>query len=264
MKKIITLLSLGLAVLLLAGCTPKQETDQPAPQTIAPDQVTQAPAMAIPDPVTLPEGIDPAGEEDKDREYVEDVAPAVVPTEVSQFAGATPISLNPIDMPTPTKHPPLVFNYETYTASNIGLSFEMISGYEVDATQPETYILTEPLSQQKDNYSAQFTFTVTNAPANYKVANIRTDLRAKLDELGQLDYQTWSPSSAASRTLLNAQGYYATYRGVKTDGTIVRGRVHMALLPGNKLLSIHMTDPAEYNIDYEGVFTRIRNTIKLL
>ncbi|MHC1786346.1 MAG: hypothetical protein AB9880_04750 [Christensenellales bacterium] len=262
MKKRLAILCLALAAVLLTGCAPKAAA--PAAVTTLPGQPTQAPAMDLATSVPLPEGVDPSGEEDKNPEYVADVGAAVQPTGLSQFAGSTPIPLDPIDMPTPTNHPPLVFTYETYTATNIGLSFESVAGYEVDATQADAYILTEPAAQQKDNYSVQITFTLSTVTANYKASNIRADLRAKMDELGKLDYQTWSPSSAASRTLLNAEGYYATYRGVKTDGTIVRGRVHMALLPGNKLLTIHLTDPAEYNLDYEGVFTRIRSTLKKL
>lgn len=263
MKKLLAILSLALVVILLSGCAPKEE---PADQlnTMIPDAPTQAPAMTMPSAEPIPDDYDRSSEEDKDREYVDGVDPVPVTEASNIYAGATPIALNPIDMPTPTPHPPMVFNYETYTATNIGLSFEMVAGYEVDASQPEVYVLTEPLAQQKDNYSAQFTFTVTNVNSNYRIANVNTDLRAKLEELGQMDYRSWSPSSRESRTLLNAQGYYADYRGVKTDGTIVRGRVQMALLPGNKLLTVHMSVPAEYNTDFIGVFTRIRNTIKAL
>ncbi len=261
MKKSCLVLCLAFAAVLLTGCTggtPSQEA------TTVPAVITQAPAMDIPTPAPLPEGLDPSAEEDVDPEYVDDFSFVSQTTETSLYAGATPITLDPIDLPTPTPQPPMVFTFQTYTARNLGLSFESVAGYEVDESQPDSYILTEPASQQKDNYSVQISLIMTTAPGNYKAADIRADLRAKMEDLGKVNYQQWQPSEPAQRTLLDASGYYANYRGVKTDGTIVRGRVHMALLPNGRLLTLHITNPANYNTDYISVFTQIRNTLKVL
>ena len=261
MKKTCLVLCLAFTAVLLTGCTgatPGQVA------TTVPAVITQAPAMEIPTAAPLPEGIDPSAEEDLNPEYIDEISVISQAAETSLYAGATPITLDPIDLPTPTPQPPMVFTYQTYTARNLGLSFESAAGYEVDESQPDSYILTEPASQQKDNYSVQISLIMTSAPNNYKAADIRADLRAKLEELGKFNYQQWQPSEPAQRTLLDASGYYANYRGVKTDGTIVRGRVHMALLPNNRLLTLHITNPAAYNTDYISVFTQIRNTLKAL
>lgn len=261
MKKSYLILCLVMVAVLLAGCT--GNTPNPVATTV-PAVLTQAPAMAVPTSAPLPEGIDPSAEEDVNPEYVDELSSSAEAAVVSQYAGATPILLDPIDMPTPTPQPPMVFTYQTYTATNLGLSFESAAGYEVDQSQPDTYILTEPASQQKDNYSVQISLIMTTVPSTYKAADIRADLRTKMEELGKLNYQQWQPSEPAQRTLLDASGYYANYRGVRTDGTIIRGRVHMALLPNNRLLTLHITNPAAYNTDYISVFTQIRNTLKTL
>ena len=261
MKKSCLILCLVLAAALLTGCT--GNTPNPLATTL-PAVLTQAPAMDIPTSAPLPEGLDPSAEEDVNPEYVDELSSMADSAVVSQYAGATPILLDPVDMPTPTPQPPMVFTYQTYTATNLGLSFESAAGYEVDQSQPDSFILTEPASQQKDNYSVQISLIMTTVPNTYKAADIRADLRTKMEELGRLNYQQWQPSEPAQRTLLDASGYYANYRGVRTDGTIIRGRVHMALLPNNRLLTLHITNPAAYNIDYISVFTQIRNTLKTL
>jgi hypothetical protein len=235
MKKSSLILCLVLAAALLTGCT----GNKPDPlDTKLPAVLTQAPAMDNPTSAPLPEGLDPSAEEDVNPQYVDELSSTADSAMVSQYAGATPILLDPIDMPTPTPQPPMVFTYQTYTATNLGLSFESVAGYDVDQSQPDSFILTEPASQQKDNYSVQISLIMTTVPGTYKAADIRADL--------------------------DAPGYYANYRGVRTDGTIIRGRVHMALMPNNRLLTLHVTNPAAYNTDYISVFTQIRNTLKAL
>lgn len=267
-KKLLISGLLLLTVLLLTGCGSGQPQATTTPE--APSIYTQAPAMAIPTMVPLPEGIDPSAEEDTDAEYIDpaltgqQAAPMATEAPSSVFAGATPILLNPIDMPTPTKHPPLVFTYATYTATKMGLSFESVAGYEVEDGAADTYILREPAATVKDNYPVEIVLTLTPVNANYKKTDVRADVRAKLADLGKLNYQRWEPTNTAERTLLKSPGYYADFRGVKVDGTIVRGRVHMALLPDNKLLMLQISHPAEYSNDYMGVHTHMRSTLKTI
>jgi len=275
MKKKLLIMGLLLATaLLLTACSGAPQTQTPTAEL--PTLNTQAPAMEIPTTVPLPEGIDPSAEEDTDAEYVDpallnqpaaqgqQAAPAVTEAPSTVFAGATPILLNPIDMPTPTKHPPLVFTYATYTANKLGLSFESVAGYEVEDGAADTYILREPAATVKDNYPVEIVLTLTPVNANYKKTDVRADVRAKLADLGKLNYQKWEPTNTAERSLLKSPGYYADFRGVKVDGTIVRGRVHMALLPDNKLLMLQISHPAEYSNDYMGVHTHMRSTLKTI
>lgn len=269
MSKRLWMVALLTALLVLSGCTPNAQNQAatPEPPSLPVDVVSQAPPMALPTQAPLPEGYDPSAEEDTDAEPVVGftASPGQVATQVpsTQFAGATPITLNPIDVTNPPKQT-LAFTYTPYAATKLGIQFEGPAGWLVDDLATDTYTLSQPTEQIVDNYQAAFTFQFTTVTSAYTAANIRQDLAAKLADMGRINYQSWSPSSATERSLLNAPGYYANYRGVMTDGTIVRGRIHMSLLPGNRLLMLHMTCPAEYNSDYTAVFSHIRNTLKSL
>ena len=91
-------LCLLLALMLLVGSVP-------ATGALA----TQADPMALPTDApsasfSLPEGYDPASEEDNSGYYAYGAAYNDYGRNV--YAGATPIPLDPIDMPTPTPSPP--------------------------------------------------------------------------------------------------------------------------------------------------------------
>ncbi len=262
MKKALLMAVLVLTVLLVAGCAPKEAPE--VPQTNENLQLQESPLnLPTEAPVIegLPEGYNPSLEED----------PHVPITDVlanedgsALHAGSTPIPLDPVDMPPPTERPDLTFTFATYTATNLGITFESVAGYLVDDSQPDIYVLTEPPEMKKENYSVVFTFSKTAVTNNYNVNNLKTDLRTFATDLGKVNYQEWRVSDTAERTLLGKPGAYITYRGVLFDGTIVRGRVHMALLDNNRVLSIHYTGPGEYNTDYTDVFSRIRSTLKSL
>ena len=68
--------------------------------------------------------------------------------------------------------------------------------------------------------------------------------------------------TAANKTLMNGQGYYNNYRGVLADGTIVRGRVHMAIIGEGQLLTLHVSCPGWYNSSYMKLYDQIHGTIK--
>lgn len=263
MKKLLLAALLALVVMLAVACQPQSNT--PAVPTGDPNIQVQQPPLSLPTgtPVIegLPDGYDPSSEEDQ--------ALPLGQTEVDQagipvFAGSTPIPLDPVDMPTAPPRQALVFTYATYTAANLGVTFESIAGYTVDDSRQDTYVLTEPIEQQKDNYSVSYTFTLTPVSSSYTIGNLRSEIRTFATNLGQVNYSQWRISETAERTLLGKPGYYVTYRGEMYDGTIVRGRVHMALLDNNRVLSIHYTGPGEYNSDYTDVFYRIRSTMKAI
>lgn len=264
MKKLVLIALLALTVLALAACQKAAdpvETPVTEPSAQGQQSPLEAPSNA-PAVEGLPEGYNPADEEG-DQVPLQD-AP-FSDSGVALHAGATPIPLDPVDMPSPTKRPELTFTFATYTATKLGLTFESVAGYTVDDSSPDVYVLTEPIEQQKDNYSVVFTLSrnaVTNA---YNLSNLRTDLRNFAADLGKVNYKEWRVSDTAERTLLGKPGLYVTYRGVMHDGTIVRGRVHMALLDNNRVLTLHYTGPGEYNTDYsDNVFKRIRDTLKVI
>lgn len=255
---------LMIAVLALSGCGKKEapiaENNQPTNIPV------QQPAMmvepsAIPQPVfdaTLPKDYDPSSEEDTDSLITNQQQATAYAR-----AGATPVPLDPVDMPTATPRAKLAFTYSKYTANKLGISFESVAGYEIDDSQPDTYILKEPAEMVKDNYPVQITFQMTSVANNYSLDHLKKDLRTKLQELGSVNYTTWKPTGISRRTLMGKDGYYANYRGVLFDGTIVRGRIHMVNVNG-KLLTLNLSCPGWYNIDYMDVYGHIRNTLKQL
>ncbi|NLX83791.1 MAG: hypothetical protein GXZ04_08300 [Clostridiales bacterium] len=266
MKKVSLILLLVLTVVLLAGCQPQKDAlpaeqpgveEQPAGSQQSPlDLVGQTEVEG------LPEGYDPSEEESEGLPIVEG---EFSKEGIAMHAGATAIPLDPVDMPSPTKRPDLTFTFASYTASKLGITFESVAGYIVDDSQADVYVLTEPIEQQKDNYSVVFTFSKSAVNTGYTLNNLKADLKTFAADLGKVNYQKWSVSNIAERTLLGKPGCYVTYRGVQYDGTIVRGRVHMAILDNNRVLAIHYTGPGEYNMDYSNnVFTRIRSTLKTL
>lgn len=246
--------------LLLSGCGKQDKAAEQA--TEAPTQPMPMEPTQVPVPefnMELPEGYDPASEEDPGSIIDSGAAAAGVHV----YAGSSPIPIDPVDMPSPTPRKALAFTYAKYTADKLGLSFESVAGYDVDDSQENIYKLTEPASSVKDNYAAEITLSFAPITKNYNINNVRTDLRSTLDNLGKINYKTWETTSTSKRTLLGKEGYYGNYRGVLFDGTIVRGRVHMAVV-NDKLLTLHVSCPGWYNTDYMSVYSHIRNTLKLL
>ena len=269
MNKRLLIVFIILAALTLTAC---QQGGQPAAEdNQAQNEPTPAPA-AQPNPLEVPADAPEAGEglpEGYDPTLEEDSGMITADTEVNElgiplYAGATPIPLDPIDMPTPTPRQALTFTYAGYTAGKLGLTFECVAGYSVDESQGDTYILSEPPEQQKDNVSVQFVLQTSSVNSSYKLANVKQDVRSYVTDLGKVNYKDWRLYDTAERTLMGKNGYYVNYRGVMHDGTVVRGRVHMALIDNNRLLMLHFVCPANFNSDYTKVYTHIRDTLKAI
>lgn len=260
MKKALFVLMIVIMAALLAACAART----PSPQQPAAQSQSQQPAAATQQaPMEAAAASQPAVD---DQQYA-DMDPTSEEddgafTEI--YAGASPIPLNPIDMPSPTPRPAMTFTFSPYTADKLRLTFEAIAGYAIDDSVPNTFKLTQPAEQVIDNVPVVITLSIEDVNNTYKSTDIKKDLRNKLDELGSVDYKTWRPSDLAQRTLLKKAGYYANYRGELYDGSIVRGRIHMALLDNNKLLTLHVSYPGWYETDYIKVVTRIRNTLKMM
>ena len=121
-------------------------------------------------------------------------------------------------------------------------------------------VLTDPVTY--DNYNATMTVRFESVPSSYALNDVKTRVSDMLKEIGQYNYTEWTSTSLAERTLLKKNGYYANYRGVQYDGTIVRGRVMVALLDGNRIITLHMSGPAGYNESYMNVVSHFRETLK--
>ena len=257
-KRITLALLLAAAALLLCACSGGGGT--PDIVTAVPTQnaalvVTEVPSQPDDYMSGLPEGYDPASEENG-AEYVggdyDEMGRSV-------YAGATPIPLDPVDKPTASPRPELTFNYKEYASAALGLKFEIPYDWTVDDSVSGTLVFTDP--NTLDNVNATMTIIVSTVASTYKAENIKEDLKAELSALGQYNYTSWSSTSLEKRTLLSGDGYYANYRGVLYDGTLVRGRVHMAIINGNRRIEVIMNCPGWFNSSYTNVFTHFRNTL---
>ena len=234
-----------LAAMLLSACAAATESGAPA-------QCAQTLPVS-----SLPENYNPAAEEDVNLLPVG----AYDADGNKIYAGATPIPIDPIDMPTATPRQELTFTFGPYTADKLGLTFEAAVGYEVNDSLSGTYILTEPAVAVKDNYPCVVVLEVSSITKNHTTADVKNDLARYLQNESK-QYDTWEAYQAASTTMLGQKGYYNNYRGVLADGTIVRGRVCMVIMGDNQLLTLHVSCPGWYNSSYMKIFDQVRKTIK--
>ena len=216
---------------------------------------TDAPTMTF----DLPQGYDPASEEDhtpyNSSAVYDDYGHM-------KYAGATPIPLDPIDMPTPTPKPTYSFSFGMVPADKIGLSFEAPVGWQIDASADDSVTLIEP--NTVDGYNAKLIVRMTNVASSYRTNDLKSDLRSYIKELGQYNYSRWSSTELANRTIMKKDGFYADYEGTYYDGTMIYGRVMMALLDGNKVITVHLSCPDGYfNSSYKAVINHVRDTLKL-
>ena len=261
MKKWFVILILALLSVSVAGCAASGAEGAPSgvdsnyqrdPMSVS----TGAPSGSF----SLPEGYDPASEEDGGSAYQFN-APYNEYGRVA-YAGATPIPLDPIDMPTATPKPPMTFSYGIVSADKIRLTFEAPAGWGIDDVSAQDAVtLMDP--NAVDGVNSTITVRVYPVASTFKLTDLRSELRATLKELGQYNFSKWSTTDMAARTLLKKDGFYADYEGVYYDGTAIYGRVMLALLDGNQVIMVHLSCPDGYfNNSYKAVINHVRETLK--
>lgn len=251
MKRSILILVLIMLAVMLAGCAAKPEN--PTGGVV----MGQMASGTQSDLYSWTGSYNPAAEEDDGTPYL----PGTVYDDYGNpvNVGATPIPLDPIDMPTATPRPSLSFQYGAISADKLGIAFEAPAGWYVDASASDMIVLTDP--NMYDGINATFTIRMQNVSKDYKLANVKDEVRAALKEVGQYNYTEWETTTLSKRTLMDKDGYYANYRGVLFDGTVVRGRVMVALLDGNRIITVHMKAPGWYNESYMNVVAHFRDTL---
>lgn len=277
MKRLTIVLVLLLAVVLLTGCGQKEperfqvvgtEVNTPLP-TQAVQVNVPAPAPGLPD---YDDGsYDPASEEGGDE--VEDLtidddalnnAPVIgvtpAPTVNSEYAGATPVVIDPINKPTATPVPPVSFTFDTYEASKLHVSFQAPVGWTVDDTLNDTYVLTNNTpGMDYDAFISVRTIAVTK---DYSKNNLATEVRQMLSTVSA-DFASFSPSKTAERPMLGKTGVYADYTAVTQDGAKVAGRIHIVCI-NKTLYTLHMSYPRCYLNEYkENVYGKFRKSLKV-
>ncbi len=269
-KKKLLCLVLALCALVLTACQQKEVFDTLPPESRA----TEAPAEAVQDlfgsavvgGTDYDDGsYDPASEEGGDWE---DIAPyeeeeTVAPLIQSDYAGATPVVIDPIDKPTPTPLPTLSFSFMTYEAPSLHMTFEGPSGWTVDDTVSDTYTLTNP--DPSMDYAAYL--TVRTVPVNkaYTKSELTKEVKGMLDTLsGSGELSGFSPSNTAERTFLGTTGVYANYTAVeKETGAEIAGRLIVACV-NRTLYTLHVSYPRGYRDFYvTNVYDKFRHSVKL-
>ena len=272
-KKIVCLILVLCAALVLTACGQQQETypnqprqDTGAAQQQAPVQeqvVAEAPAQQI----NFNDGsYDPASEEGGQSEQViaETNAATAAPVMQSEYAGATPVKIDPVDKPTPTPLPQLTFSYNTYNASNLHLTFEGPAGWMVNDLAVDSYTLTNP--DPSMDYEATVEIRTIAAGKDYTQKELIKEVKAQADTLRSTgNFQSFDASDTAARFFIDGNGVYLAYKGVLNDGqeTGVAGRIIVNTV--NKTLYVlHVSYPRGLADTFaDGVYNKVRHSMKL-
>ena len=271
-KKRILCLVLVLCAILLTACQQK-ETFPNQPQAAA----TEAPAVqaesqslfqnATVTSQNYDDGTyDPASEEGGDEEDLDGFengmlsAESPAPTMNSEYAGATPVLIDPIDKPTPTPLPTLSFGYTTYEASTLHMTFDAPSGWLVEESS-DTYTLTNP--DPSMDYAAQLIIRAVPVAKQYNKNELTKEVNGILSTIKGEGFKSFSPSNTAGRVFLNSDGIYANYNGTLESGVKMGGRV-IAVCVNKTLYILHVTFPQGYRDFYvSNVYDKFRHTVKL-
>lgn len=256
-KRLMLALMLILCAALLASCGggkkydvlnpdnggSKQTQDQIAPEEeydpLAEEDTWVAPEVATPVPVT----------------------PTPAPTMRSEYAGATPVVIDPIDKPTPTAVPALQVSYTTYDAIKLGLSFEGPAGWLKDDSAADTFIIQNP--NARIDYPATLTIRAEQVSSDYSTSDLKSVVNSMLNAIGGAGFEDYNPSNTDTRSLLGKTGVYANYNGTLNDGRQVSGRVH-AVCVDRVLYTIHLTAPkAQWNDYKEKVYDHMKDTLTI-
>ena len=271
-KKRMLCLLLALCALGLTACQKKEVFDTVRPESRATEAPAAEPAQdlfgsAVVGPADYDDGsYDPSSEEGGDWEDVpesEETAVIAAPAAGNEYAGATPVVIDPIDKPTPTPLPTLAISYVTYEASSLHMTFEGPSGWTADNSQADTYVLTNP--DPSMDYAA--TLTVRAVPVNkqYTKSELGKEVKGMLDTLaGSGELTGFSPSNTAERTFLGSTGVYANYKAVvKATGAEIAGRL-IVVCVDKTLYSLHVSYPRGYTEFYvSNVYDKFRHSVKL-
>lgn len=271
MKRWMMALALLVCLCLLAACqngeTTKFQVNTPSSGTQNSGSNGNSGNVLVGD-----EYMNPLAEEDggyDDTSWLEELptpeAPTPTPALVfrGEYAGATPVPIDPIDKPTPTKVPALpAFNYKTYEATKLGLSFDAPVGWT--PTTPETgyYVLTNP--SKAVNYQAQIVVHAEKVSSKYNENDLKSVVKGMLDDIdADGAVVEFSPTNTASRTLLEATGVYADYTATLSNGAEIRGRVQATCVE-KVLYTVHVSAPKAYWSEYkDGVYDKLRETIRI-
>ena len=268
MKKMLVALAMLMCLCLLAACSSETLRFEVKTQ---PNGGTTTGTTGNNNVLVDGDYMDPLAEEDlfDDTSWMEELptAPVATPTPAptirGEYAGATPVPLDPIDKPTPTPVPPLAaFTYRGYDATKLGLSFEAPAGWDLNTDDPAYFVLTNPAKNV--SYKAEIVIHAEKVASQYGETEMKNVVKSMLNAIGaNAQVVEFSPSDTASRTLLDAKGVYANYTATLSNGATIRGRVHVTCVE-RVLYTVHISAPADYWNDYkENVYDHLRDTMRI-
>ena len=284
-KKWTLLLGMTLCAVLLCACQKEEKkeyaTVKPtdAPQQVAVSEPQQFQlddsdlgSDAVQQVETVPNfddgSYDPSQEEGGQEELIftpSESADTPAPTMHSEYAGPTPVLIDPIDKPTPTPLPKLTFTYTKYEATALHLTFEGPSGWIVDDNGTDTYSLTNPDTSM--DYAATVVIRVTPVNSKYSKRDLEKEVNGALTTLqGDGDLSKFEKSKTATRSFLNKDGVgvYANYDATTKDGVKVSGRILIDCVDKN-LYILHCSYPQGLKETFkDGVFNKVRSTMKII
>ncbi|MBQ7487938.1 MAG: hypothetical protein IJT77_10640 [Clostridia bacterium] len=182
---------------------------------------------------------------------------------------ATPVSVDPIDKPTPTPMPTPNYAYTIYENQSMGISFAVPFTWLMNpnSDQNSAVQFVEPQSEIMDEagYQTRVTIEYQRVGTTQTVANARASLESALDEMAA-NFTSFVPGNIASASIAGAKGAYCYYKAEYNDGTktyLMNGRI-IVVAYGQGLYQVRLTAPRAWYSYYENVFRRIRTTWKFL
>ena len=271
-KRMICLVLLLCAALVMTACAKKETFPTTAIPTAAPTAEAQDPQnifgdTPVPQDIDFDDGsYDPTQEEGGGEELLTNIGqnnpigPSPAPTMQSEYAGATPVLIDPIDKPTATPLPPLSFTFATYEAPALHLSFEAPAGWIVDDSQPDTYTLTNPDTSM--DYAAFVSIRTVPVSKNYNKNELIKEVKGTLETLGGDGFKKFERSNTAGRKFMNVDGVYANYTGTTLDDVKVGGRIIISCVD-KTLYILYVACPQGYTKTYvDNVYDRFRHSVK--
>ncbi len=251
MKRIVVFL----AVSLMAFSVAQAESDTDSTFVFGPADTEAAAPEVTPSPTPIP--------------LLEDNADTGFDFSQVDNPLATPVAVNPIDMPTPTPAPTPNYAYDTYTNDSMAISFDIPYTWLLNpATNQETTIqFVEPKSERMDENGYQTRLTVErfSAGLTQTASDARTRLESVITELGGM-FTTFKAGDIASASIGGANGYYCYYSATYNDGTTeysMRGRL-VVVAHDKELFQIRLTAPSAWFSYYNHVYRQLRSSFKFL
>lgn len=253
MKRVFLLAALLLCAFALSGC---QAGDPSATSTPIPTASPSPTPSPTPDPT-------------KDPTINEDMPP-LDPTE----PGATPVAIDPIDMPTPTPKPTANVKYDDFSSSAAGFKFSKPNTWiQTSGTVAEFVQFVEPsaeASQREDSgYPARLTMVKYQKGTKQTSDDAKAQLESVMDEMTSEFLELTVNTEYGSLSMGGGKGYYVYYKGVVADPTdpnktySVRGRAGV-VAKDQALYQIRLSTPADYFDYYQEIYRTARNSFKVL